>query len=379
MKQFVRSVLLLSIVACLYGCASSSIPAIATNNKNALRVAKAIPKYHKLSRAEWARLRIKNSLSVGEHNKNVPIIRDRLITLGDMSKRYASNSTLFDENLQHSLAQFQWRHGLKPDGELGKKTLQALNVPPSQRLRQLQLNMQRWAKVPDHVGSHYIKVNIPSYRLDIIKDGKSVMDMRVVVGKPKRPTPTLYSKVQTLVFNPKWNVPTLIANKDIVPKVLEDENYLAENDIKILSSWEKDAYTIDPKEIDWEKAKENGFQYRFSQAPGDLNALGRVKFIFLNKHDVYLHDTPQKGLFNKIQRAFSSGCIRAEKPFQLVEYFIKDDSQIDQEKVVDYLNNKKMKYVRMKNPVPIYVTYITAWVDKDGMTHFREDIYKKDV
>lgn len=172
--------------------------------------------------------------------------------------------------------------------------------------------------------------------------------------------------------------PSKITHKDIIPKVLQNPNYLADNNISIYSSWKKNAYQIDPTDIDWLRAHHEGFPYRLSQAPGDNNALGRVKFVFLNSEDVYMHDTPQRGLFSKIQRAFSSGCIRLENPYHLVEYFIKQSPNLTHEEVIEQLGSGKTKYINIRNPIPIYITYITAWVDKNGFTHFREDIYQRD-
>lgn len=359
-------------------CGSSNGLAITSNTKSK-RLSEVIPRYQKLAHLPWSPIIYHGPITVGTHNTAIPRIRRRLIALGDLSTELNSTSDFYDQALKDAVIRFQWRHGLKPDGKIGKKTIAALNVSPRKRLHQLKLNMRRWASIPEGIGKRYIHVNIPSYELNLVEDGAKVMKMRVIVGKPKRPTPILYSKVQTLVFNPKWNVPYNIAKKDIIPKVIEDPNYLAENNISVYSSWKKNAYRIDPKKIDWVRAQKEGFRYRLSQSPGDFNALGRVKFIFLNDHDVYMHDTPQRGLFQKIQRAFSSGCIRLEKPFQLVEYFIQNDEKLEHEQVYDYLSKRKIKYVRIRNPIPLYITYITAWVDRQGIPHFREDIYQRDV
>lgn len=363
----------------LCSCRSLDNPTV-SGNSNSQRLQQIVPKYQKIARRHpyWPKLQLNKPLALGVKNSIIPTIRQRLRILGDLPKRVSLNSIFYDMPLLQAVKRFQWRHGLKPDGKIGEKTIAALNVSPAKRMRQLQINRQRWAAVPEGVGKRYLHVNIPSYNLDLVENGIRVLNMRVIVGKPSRPTPTLYSKIQTLVFNPKWNVPHKIAKKDILPKVLEDPNYLTENNIQIYSSWQKDAYQIDPREIDWRRVEEDGFPYKFTQAPGALNALGKVKFIFLNDHDVYLHDTPQKGLFEKIYRAFSSGCIRLEKPFHLVEYFIQNDEAIEREEVKNYLSDKKIKYVRIKNPIPLYVTYITAWVDRNGVAHFREDIYQRD-
>lgn len=362
----------------LNGCNTMNDSVIATSSHQVPRIYRLMSNYEKIKAIRWPTIHQKGSLMVGSHSSNIPLIRQRLIALGDLSNKYASRSEVYDGILMNAVKNFQWRHGLDPDGEIGPATIAALNVSPKKRLAQLKKNLQRWQNFSPSVGSRYIQINIPSYQLDLIEKGKKVLNMRVVVGKPKRPTPTLYSKVETIVFNPKWNVPDLIANKDIIPKIIENPDFLTEQNISVYSSFKRDAYKIDPKDIDWKKVQEEGFPYKFSQSPGFENALGKVKFIFLNNHDVYMHDTPQKGLFGKIYRAYSSGCIRLEKPFQLVEYFIQNQDTLNTEEVVNYLADDNVKYVKIKNPIPLYITYITAWVDHHGIPHFREDIYEKD-
>lgn len=377
---FKRVIVLLFVGVLLSGCGprlSDAPPA--TSNKTALRIHQALPSYAELSGESWPRLQLATiPLKPGSRDKAIPAIRRRLALLGDASSSIVNDNTEYSSEVASAVERFQWRHGLKPDGEIGYKTLKALNVSPAKRLVQLQTNMAKWAKFPEDEGSHYIRVNIPSFNLDLIRDGNKIMSMKAIVGHKTRKTPVLYSKIETLVFNPKWQIPRSIAKKDIIPRVLENPNYLAEQDIKIFSSWRRDAYRIDPKTIDWKKAHKRGFPYRFTQAPGDKNALGQVKFIFMNKHDVYLHDTPQKGLFDKIQRSLSSGCIRVEKPFQLVEYFFQQSPALQDKTVSDYLGTGKIEYVKIRDPIPIYLTYITAWVDENGVSHFREDIYRRE-
>ena len=159
---------------------------------------------------------------------------------------------------------------------------------------------------------------------------------------------------------------------------MADPDYLEKEGIKIYSSWASNASVIDPTSIDWSQVSEEGFHYKMTQEPGDLNALGRVKFVFDNSHDVYMHDTPHKELFSNMQRAFSSGCIRLEQPFKLVEYFIQEDGGLNADQIYSQLETGKTKYFRLKNPMPIYITYITAWVDDKNRPHFREDVYKRD-
>jgi len=374
---FIFITLLFSFIF-LSSCSQNRSHPLANQNRYTNRIYKNLPHYAKLSRQSWQKIDTKTPIKVGMKNSWVPTIRERLVQLKDLNAQEKSDSKLYTKSLANAVRHFQWRHGLKASGVIDRKTLEALNLTPRQRYQKLMLNMKRWAKFPDKEGSHFILVNVPSFDLNIIKDGNKVMNMKVIAGRPDRPTPILYSKMRTVVFNPNWNVPRKLIKEDIIPKIKKDPNYLNENKIAIFSSWKKNAERIDPNTIDWDLAQYERFKYRMTQLPGPKNALGQVKFIFMNEHDVYLHDTPQKGLFKRIQRAYSSGCVRVEKPFKLVEYFLKENPEQQKEKVDEYLSNKQLKYVKMKTPIPIYIDYITAWVDKNGVTHFRDDIYQKD-
>lgn len=374
--RITKIIVLMNLLFVLVACSTNAPPT--GNSPTAKRMVRHLPHYVDLARRSWPPIRTARLIKPGMRAALVPKVRKRLILLGDLPQAVESPSPLYDKQLAQGVRLFQWRHGLKADGVIGAGTLSALNVTPEQRLRQLRNSMRKWAEFPDNVGNEYIRINIASFELDLIKDGDKLMNMRVIVGKPTRQTPTLYSKIRTIVLNPKWNVPKGIVRADVIPGMIKDKNYLTEHNIRIYSSWRKDAYEIHPDEIDWEAARKKGFRYKLSQPPGDDNPLGRVKFIFLNEHDVYLHDTPQKGLFDKIRRAYSSGCLRVEKPFQLVEYFLRDNDRWDNTRVVEHLDTYETKYIRLKNPMPIYVAYITAWVDEKGYVHFREDIYQRD-
>lgn len=368
------------LLGCMFlaGCANHAYHAT-VSHPTAQRMVRTLPEYGRLTSLPWPAIRAEVPLKKGQRSSAVPAIRARLAVLGDLPRGHAQSGERYDDALVSAVKQFQWRHGLKSDGVLGEATLDALNVPPKQRLQQLVRNLKRWEKFPHGVGSRYMRVNIPSYALDVVEDDQKIMSMRVIAGKPSRETPELYSKVQTIVLNPKWNLPKTIVQRDVIPGMIANPNWLAEHNIKVFSSWQKDAYEIDPKTINWEAMQHQPFPYKLTQPAGENNPLGRIKFVFLNDEDIYLHDTPQKGLFNQIRRAFSSGCLRVEEPFRLVEYFLKDNEEWDHDRVVEHLGSHEMKYIRIKNPIPIYITYITAWVDKAGYVHFREDIYQREA
>lgn len=350
-----------------------------TTNKTAARMHEALPRYAALAKQPWPAIHLdRRYLRPGTSDQSIPSIRQRLAQLGDLPSTLENHSTLYDPQLTQAMKDFQFRHGLNPDGSIGAKTIDALNVTPSERFAQLEASMRKWASFPQDEGSRYILINTAGYEMNLIERGENVMDMRIVAGRPSRETPELFSKVETIVINPSWNVPNKILKKDIAPKVMEDPAYLEKEGIKIYSSWASNASVIDPTSIDWSQVSEEGFNYKMTQEPGDLNALGRVKFVFNNSHDVYMHDTPHKELFDNMQRAFSSGCIRLEQPFKLVEYFIQKDGGLNAEQIYSQLETGQTKYFRLKNPMPIYITYITAWVDEKNRPHFREDVYKRE-
>jgi L,D-transpeptidase YcbB len=316
-------------------------------------------------------------LRPGVHDGIVLLLRQRLRTTHDLPSD-SQNSLTFDKELATAVKTFQWRHGLTADGVVGADTLKALNITPDIRVQQIIINMKRFAELYQEAGSRYVLVNIPEYQLHVIDNNLDRLTMKVIVGKPTRETPELDSEITRIVFNPHWSVPHMIAQNDIVPKVIENPSYLNQNKIRIFNSQESDSVEMSTYDVDWHDAQENGFQYHLRQEPGIKNALGLVKFEFQNSHDVYLHDTPAKELFNKDKRDFSSGCIRLEKPFALVAYLTKDDDRMNGAKVRSTLETRHTTYFSVDDPMPIFITYITAWVDDNGVVHFMDDVYGKD-
>ena len=316
-------------------------------------------------------------LRPGVHDALVLLLRQRLRTTQDLADNN-SHSLLFDKQMAAAVKTFQERHGLTPDAIVGNDTLAALNITPDVRVKQILLNMQRFQQMEREVNDRFVMVNIPEYQLHLVEDNKNVLTMKVIVGKPTRETPELESDITRMVFNPHWSVPHMIAQNDIVPKVIENPGYLNQNNIRIYNN-ESEGSEMSSYDVDWQDAQANGFQYHLRQDPGIKNALGLVKFEFQNSHDVYLHDTPAKELFSKDKRDFSSGCIRLEKPFALVAYLTQDDKRMDSEKIRTTLESRHTTYFTIQDPIPIYITYITAWVSEDGIVHFADDVYGKDI
>lgn len=352
-------------------------PAIPLAERNYTALRNLLPRYENAELHPWpivppARYRL--------HTKNsgVIILRERLMESGDLPAYYFSNNPVLDHQLLQAVKDFQARHGLTADGIVGTNTLRELNVPASVRLKQIQVNMQRWAQLSPQLSQRFILVNVPDFRLTVYDDNKPVLSMKAIVGKPDRQTPELSSKVTRIVLNPYWNVPEMIAKKDIAPKVLNNPDYLDEMHIRIFDGESDNAAEINQDEVDWGAAAENGVPYHLRQDPGDDNALGVVKFEFPNTDNVYLHDTPAKNLFDQDVRTFSSGCIRLQNPFGLVDYLMEPDVEWSTEKMDGILATGKTTYVRAARPTPIFITYITAWVDESGAVNFRDDVYHKD-
>jgi len=363
-KLFFTCVSALLLASCSHVPSSTALPSTSTpntTNKIALRIYQVLPVYAKAAKMPWEPIQ-KNNIQLAS------ITRERLTALGMMR----------DDSLRAAIHEFQVDNGLKATGVVNQDTLNALNIPPAERYRELVQSMDQWAKYPEDENSRYVQVNIPNYSMRLISHGVDVLQMKVIVGRPSRPTPLLNSKITTVVFNPTWTVPKTILAKDVIPGMQINPNYMKEHyDMHIYSSWEKNATEINPTSIDWKTATVNNFNYRVMAPASDTNPLGRVKFIFDNDHDVYMHDTPEKSLFAMSNRARSSGCIRLENPMALVEYFYVDNNDLTPDLVNQYLSTRETKYIQLRNPMPVYITYIPAWVDAQGNAHFAEDVYAK--
>lgn len=307
-----------------------------------------------------------------------------MVVLGDISQQQAdevlqtSDGRLTKEFQAHIKA-FQIRHGLYPDGVIGPKTMAWLNTDPQQRMQQLALNMLRLELWPEDKQG-LIEVNIPGYEMDVWVKGKKVFETKVIVGKPTRQTPVFTTRLDSVIFNPGWNIPAKIMRKDILPKARVDTTYAYRKGYEVVSSWSRNAKVIPNSEIHWPSVNPDTFPYRMRQPPGNTNALGRYKFNTPNDQAIYLHDTPGKRLFNKDIRAFSSGCIRVKDANvfanKLLQLSNKDPKRYEQYQQYD--TNIFTKYVPLRLKLPVHTTYRTAWATDSKLAQFREDIYKFD-
>ena len=340
---------------------------------------KALADYRRIkTQGGWKRVSAGYKLLQGDISPRIIQLRKRLAATGDLGSQYDTDSEVFDEPLEQAVKRFQRRHGLEVDGIVGPATLRALNVPVEGRIDQLLANLERWRWLPADLGSRYIMVNIAGFELYFVKNNQIVLKMPVVVGKTYRETPVFYGKMTYLVINPSWNVPNSIAVKDKLPLIQKNPHYLQKHHMKLYQGWGADAREIDPLSVNWARVSPNYFPYHIVQSPGPENALGKIKFMFPNKYNVYMHDTSEPWLFNKTERSFSSGCIRVGKPYALADQVLENNTRLDRADITATFNQDGTKIISLKHPIPVYILYWTAWVDESGAVNFRRDIYGRD-
>jgi murein L,D-transpeptidase YcbB/YkuD len=340
----------------------------------------ALARYREIAaRGGWPTIPAGATLARGDRGAAVTVLRRRLGFEGDLRPAGEPNADLFDEALEQALKTFQRRHGLTPAGMLSAATRAELNVSVERRIEQLEVNLERWRWLPKDWGRRHITVNIAAFELDVVDEDAVVLSMRVVVGRPFNRTPVLSDTIRYLVLNPYWHVPRNIAVTEVLPKIRRDPSYLARFKLRVFPGSGTDAGEIDPTTVDWSAITPAQFPFRLRQDPGPLNALGRVKFVFLNKYNVYLHDTPARPLFEETQRDFSHGCIRIQQPIDLAVYLLRQDPRWDREALLTALDGRVDLTVPLPQPMPIHLLYWTAWADKDGTIEFRPDIHGRDA
>lgn len=342
---------------------------------------KELVKYRKIKEeGGWVPIHLLGTLKAGATDKGVYDLRERLRVTGDYIPCDESNETLmYDKCLQQAVKHFQKRNGLAVDGEVGPGTLRVLNKSVDERITTLLLNLDRIKWLNDRHSKRHIIINIPDFMLYFEENGKLRQSIRAIVGKPNHPTPIFSNTVKTIVLNPYWNIPTSIIQKEMIPKLLKNPNAMAKKGIEISKGWGKNATKISGGSVNWAQYRySKGVPYRFAQVPGPRNALGKVKFLFPNKYSVYMHDTPAKSLFSRSKRAFSHGCVRLQKPRELLKTFSTFNPNVDFEKSQKILKGKDKTYISLKETVPVDIIYLTAWVDYDGRLQFRNDIYGYD-
>jgi murein L,D-transpeptidase YcbB/YkuD len=367
---------------------------------------KALADYRALQRnGGWPTLPATTKLKPGQASPAVATLRQRLLgtkaeataaplaaaATSETPARTVSNNPAtsapataapaekYDAELVQAVKAFQSQNGLNPDGVVGGETLRLLNVPVSQRIDQLILNMERWRWIPKKFEPDYLLVNIPDYKLHVVEGNKEVFDMRVIVGKALNATPVFSDKMEYVVLAPYWNVPYSIIDKEMRDKLAGDaRSYLERLDMEVVKGSGAKATPVDPNSIDWANLTPETWKYTLRRRPGPKNDLGDVKFIFPNSNDVYLHDTPHDELFSQAKRGFSHGCVRVAEPLKLAEYLLRNKPGWDMTKIEETIAGRKELYVSLPKHLPVYLVYFTSWVDEAGNVNFRDDIYGHD-
>ncbi|MDX5481050.1 MAG: L,D-transpeptidase family protein [Hymenobacteraceae bacterium] len=318
-------------------------------------------------------------LKPGDSSRYVLPLQENLVLTGDLHLNDVADSALYVPAVAAAVKRFQKRHGLVTDGIVGPNTVAALNVPPATRLWQLQRSLSRWSSHGTDTLQQYVVINIPDYTLHLIDSGRVELQMRVILGKPALKTYPVVSELNMVVLHPYWYVPTSIAVNEIVPILRRNPGYLSRKGMRLEEQTSRGWQSVSPWQVDWSSINSANFNYRIVQLNGSQNELGQVKFPFPNRIAQYLHDTPGKELFNYPKRAFSHGCIRVEKPVELAYYLLERGSGYSVKKVERLWRRQKPNhYIQVRNPVPLYIIYLTAWMDENLQVQFREDVYGYD-
>jgi len=300
---------------------------------------------------------VKKSLKKGTSSPDIAIIKKRLMITGDLAGN--DTSQVFNDTLVTAVKNFQARHGFSETGIISDSLIKEMNVPVTKRVEQLLMNMDRMRWLANNPSGNLIVVNIPEFVLHVYEGKQKAFDIDVVVGKEGHNTMMFNGDLNQVVFSPYWNVPPSIVAKEILPSIEKNPHYLAKENMEITGN-------------------DDGLPV-IRQKPGGANALGKVKFLFPNSFNIYFHDTPAKSLFEKDKRAYSHGCIRLKDPEKFANYVLRNQPEWTPEKINEAMNSGNEKYVKVKDPIPVVITYYTAWIDDNGRLNFREDIYDHDA
>ncbi|MBZ0217052.1 MAG: L,D-transpeptidase family protein [Fimbriimonadaceae bacterium] len=283
---------------------------------------------------------------------------------------------LYDGEVVDAVKMFQLEHGLADDGVIGPATLNQLNMSVIDRIYQVLANMERRRWMPREMADFYVQVDVPGFKVRIMKNGEPIHETRVVVGKPNYQTAIFSDTMEMIVVNPYWNVPASIVAEEMLPRLREDPTYYSQRNFELRSGWDSREGALDPTKINWSEVTPGNIPYHWRQRPGRGNALGAVKFLFPNRHSIYLHDTPSKSLFERTTRAFSHGCIRVYKPLEFADALLTNEPNLNADRIRREIGGENKTFV-LENKIPIHITYITTWVE-NGRVIYRDDIYGHD-
>jgi murein L,D-transpeptidase YcbB/YkuD len=309
----------------------------------------------------------------GAQDARILVVRQRLAASGELGS--AGDSPIYDPDLVKAVKLFQARHRMDETGVIDKATIGAMNVSTRERLQQVRVNLERSRWVLNDLAEDFLLVNLPAFKVYLIRNGKNEWETRSQVGKEARQTPTFRATMSTIVFNPDWTVPPTILEEDVLDGIRKGEDVIAQKHLKVYDAENKE---VDPSSIDWASATRENFRYTLRQPPGDDNALGQVKFLFPNKHSIYLHDTPHRELFAADKRTFSSGCIRIEKPLDLAEILLRGQDGWNRQKIEQVVAGDEMQNVELEHKLPVLIVYWTVSVGASGEIRYMQDFYGLD-
>ena len=315
-----------------------------------------LAKYRTLAATDKWEPIVTKKLVPGDSTPAVALIKARLFKLEDY--KGDTTNTSYNDELKSAVKSFQARLGLNANGVLDAATLAGLNVPLKTRIVQLLVNMERSRWLPVALSSDYLAVNIPEFKLHVYHADSLLWSCNVVVGQTTHPTTIFSGEIKYVVFSPYWNVPPSIVRNEVLPGIRRNPNYLSDHRMEVTG-------------------KEEGLPV-IRQKPGEANSLGLVKFLFPNSYNIYLHDTPSKSLFGETSRAFSHGCIRVVEPAKLANFLLPDTAKWGPANIRKAMHSGKEQYVTLKNKVPVFIAYFTAFTDRDNKLNFRKDIYQLD-
>jgi murein L,D-transpeptidase YcbB/YkuD len=340
------------------------------------RLRDALARYRAIAAAGgWPMVPAGPALGPGLRDARVVALRARLAASGDATAERPPDPDLFDEALEAAVRRFQARHGLASDGVAGRRTLGELNVDVGRRIDQIRVNLERLRWVAQDLAGDYLLVDIAGFSARLHLGGRLAWSSRIVVGRPYRETPAFRATMRAVVFNPTWTVPPTILKEDLLPKLVDDPGYLERNRMGVV---DRSGQPVDAARLDWRQYQSRPFPYRIVQAPGGDNPLGGIEFVLPNPHAVYLHDTPARGLFEKPERAFSSGCIRMERALELAVLLLDDPERWSAEAIGAAIAAGERRTVPVKRRVPVMLLYFSAAAEEDGPVHFRPDLYDRD-
>jgi len=339
----------------------------------------ALQRYKELVRKnDWPRISAGRELRAGDIGKRIEALKKRLMKEGyDVSGRLVA-SDVYDHDTELAVCRFQEQHGLPQTGVVDEATLKAVNTSAEERLRQIEVNLERWRWLPHDLGPRYAVVDAASFELFVVERFETVLSMKIVVGMLTWQTPVFSSRITDIVINPYWYAPNRVLLKELINYIKADPNYLTNNKMKLMRGWGKEETEVDLKTLDLDNVNAKNLDFYLRQDPGSLNLLGRIKFSMPNKYNVYLHDTPYQSDFGQFTRTFSHGCIRIAKPVDFSLFLLQDPMEWNAEEIAECIDREVEQTIPVKNPLAVHVFYGTAWPLEDGSVQFRPDLYEND-